>query len=574
MKKRIVWLLVLTMVLTVGLVSCKKSCEIHVDANYDKVCDVCEEAVEAPPYLGFEGIYNGNYAPEQTDDEPYSKAEYVSALNDMTMTAHRGELVAFENSSAVSGETKYAVLNTSTGDVVLTLEKEDGVFDEEEGIFREPDDTEGELLTAGSESFIRVITRHFGEHEDTYTVAVYTSMGREIVKLENMAVLRSVGVRQFRLNLYEIDGKVYEITDGEATYRFDRGLSSVPAIDCSTPTHHYCFTNTEVMVYDPGYQLVAYYAAPGSANLQAHLLADGNVLIQYVDDLPDDAEEYDVYTDGVKCNLYTLLYNVADGTTTEFDLNCVVQSVKNIHTEGFENTFASSSVQNVAYVYDIDHQRFNRNSMKVLSLDNDLSVQGSLALEIPAQNGTVTPIASNRFVAADKAGKKYLLNEKGETIGEVTAATFVSDLGLFYSGGRFYDLDLKVVFDESEIAFSLVEGMTDYKIFADTDEEGKKIYYVLNGVTMKRLSLPDAVVSFEVHDDYFCYSYYDESESSLSSERIVVYCNAKGEKIYSVNTDADEYRSHTVQAVGNILLIELRTRDEDYNTSTRYYVAK
>lgn len=523
-------------------------------------------------YLGFEGIYNSSYEPEKEKEVAYGKAEYASSLEGMTVEESFRTLLTFVNYEAVEGEAKYAVLNTQTGNVVVTLYKE----------FAE-DTTESyvEILNANEGvEFIKVVTRDYsGNNGYAYTMDIYTALGEKITtKTSNASSY--VELERLTDELYVINGKVYEVTDDVATYKFDMGLASIPSNLISTETNHYRIRSEEIFVYDLSYNLVAYYSAPSDVEMMANVLADGNVLIQWLKELPTDATEYDIFMDETKYEFTSMIFDIEAKETETLELDFCVETILNKVTAAdmFANYFASDSLENVAAIYKIVDKSVNENDYKVVSLDNDASILGVLGQEIEAQEGVVEPLGNDRFIARDKSGKEYLLNGKGEIIGEVSNASFNSNLGLFAYNGKYYDLDLNLVFDKAEIQYTYVDGRENYEIYADIDEgygenNTTVTYYILNGTSLKKLQLPQNITHISTADNYFTYNYYVE-DGSFDKTRYTVYCNALGEKIYSIQTSSDSYRDHRVSAYGNILVITLETVDDNYNHSVKYYIAK
>lgn len=523
-------------------------------------------------YLGFEGIYNSSYEPEKEKEVAYGKAEYASSLEGMTVEESFRTLLTFVNYEAVEGEAKYAVLNTQTGNVVVTLYKE----------FAE-DTTESyvEILNANEGvEFIKVVTRDYsGNSGYAYTMDIYTALGEKITtKTSNASSY--VELERLTDELYVINGKVYEVTDDVATYKFDMGLASIPSNLISTETNHYRIRSEEIFVYDLSYNLVAYYSAPSDVEMMANVLADGNVLIQWLKELPTDATEYDIFMDETKYEFTSMIFNVEDKETEALELDYLIQGIMNKVTAAdmFANYFVSDSFENVAAIYKIVDKSVNENDYKIVSLDNDVSILGVLGQEIEAQEGVVEPLGNDRFIARDKSGKEYLLNGKGEIIGEVSNASFNSNLGLFVYNGKYYDLDLNLVFDKAEIQYTYVDGGENFEIYADIDEgygenNTTVTYYILNGTSLKKLQLPQNITHISAAYNYFTYSYYVE-DGSFDTSRYTVYCNALGEKVYSIQTSSESYRDHRVSAYGNILVITLETVDDNYNHSVKYYIAK
>ena len=596
----------LVLSMTVGMAACKKDCTDHVDEDTDLACDVCgetvtkeEETTEAPcvdhvdadideacdkcgefveyvpTEIGFEGLYNGAYVPEIEEDAVYGQAELVSSLQNMECYAREGGLLFFQNYNAIAGQTKLAIVNSKTGNIVLTLTKEeDGAASiAEADVISTYDDYD-----QAAEYFIRVMTTTTSENGGTtYSAKLYTALGAEITEKK---ATYSFDLTYEYGDLYTIDGKVYEIKDGVATYKRDKGLGSLVDPDYSTDKNHYVVESDEVFVYDPDYKMIAHYAVPaGASAVSLYPLADGNVFVQYKKALPQDATEYDLceeeyYFGMAKYDIVYEIFNITDKTVQSIELDYWVEVLINssfVSDEGsFSDIFASEAITNFAIVYPIVDKSLDSNHYRMVNIRNDMLILNELEEAVFAQDYVPEPIGNNRFLVSDKSGATFLVNEKGTVIGDVSEAEYDAELKLFYQDGRYYDLDLKQVFDRRDITYEGVCEGLNYTLYRD----GENNYYVLNGVTMKKVEFPEnASFSGNYDDDYFRCDYYVEQESG--TQYFVSYYNSLGEKIYTVETSASDYSSHSVFVRGDIFVVRLETYNEsDYSVTTHYYIAK
>ena len=592
MKRKIALLLVLVLSLSVVLTACDKKCESHVDADLNETCDNCGEYVEyTPTYLGFEGIFNGTFeAEDEDDDKVYGKAEDVPELNDMDVSDMSGNLVVFENDNAEAGKDKAIVLNTETGDIVLTLKEEDDDATVTKSLTLYPND----YYSSSNVYFIRVTETDTTDKNSTvYKQTLYTALGEEITsKTSKVSAYVDVNFITYTDEgyLYEIEGKIYEIVDDVATYKFDKGFKTIPTnLYYHTDKNYYRSNGDEVFVYDLQYNLVAYYSLPAGCETLDYfgglsILGDGNVLLQYVKELPWDAAEYDLYEDETKYSLTTVIFNIADGTAKEVEFNYIVRYIVNaaISPETFEDYIVSDKIENIAFAYPVVDKTIDYNDEKIINLRDDMFILGYLGNEIANQDGMPELLGNNRFVVSNKAGQSFLINEKGEVIGEVTAADYDEDLELIEMDGKYYDLDLKLVKDMNEIEYDYYSGGSDYEIYRDINVEGEgedektvTTYYILNGITMTKLDLPENVYNINVNSYYFSYNYMVEATSEDEDNKYyTVYCNSNGEKIHTIETSEEGYAYHNIRTLGDIFIIVLETYDEEYNYSTKYYIAK
>ena len=362
-------------------------------------------------------------------------------------------------------------------------------------------------------------------------------------------------------------------------------------MDFSTETHHYNVTSGAVRVYDLEYKLVACYVAPSAYEMHAQILADGNVFLQLFRLLPTDAETYDLYMDGEKINFHTMIFNITDNKAKTIDFDYLVEEIYNVHTTVFDAEFEDvadeKAVTNVAVFYEVVCKEPNYSEPLVADFDNSMKLHGYLGGEIDNQYGISEPIGDERYIATDRGGKRFLLNEKGEVIGELGEAYYDAELKAFHVGGKYYDLDLKQVYDANEIDYQylFVDGGSDFSIYAK--EKGSELtYFIRHGYEMTKLDLPKNVGNIRVGEGYFTYTYFTESENkdgAVEYREYVVVCNRQGDKVYSVETTADTYGGHEVLAMGNMLLIRqvvathvpgVDGEPDGFTYTVRNYIAK
>ena len=573
MKRTLSLILALALALSCmfTLIACS-GCKEHVDADYDEICDVCEEAVpHTPEYLGFEGIYNTDY--EEDEKTVYGTASLETALNDMTYSSTTSNLLVFTKSNAKSGEKKLAILNAETGAVVYTLTKEE---DDAKII------TNASVTNYGNESFIRVTTTDRTDKNNvTYTYKLLTSLGKEITSKTNKSQ-SSISVTSKGNDLYEIDGKLYEIEDGVATLKQEIGLAGIVDYDAETEKYNYAFSNYEAFVYDKDGKLVASYTVPTKANASFYVLSNGNIFIQYSKALPEDATEFDYYSNGTymtqKYDLTSLIFDVETKTEKVLELDYLVQTLVNEVTaeEQWNKIFAKDKLHNLAIYYNIVDKMINNNDPVIADMSDTMLTIGYLAEEVAGQKEFAELIADNRFIVTDEvSGKDYLINEKGAVIGDVSAGDFNSVPGYIIKDNKLYDFDLKVVFDAESIEYTGFNGREDYSLFYDTnydaDDKATTTYYIFNNASMKQLVVPKGVATsdFSCYDNYFYYEYEETVDSTTKYYR--TYCNVKGDVIKTVELSGNT--SYYLVAAGDAFILRATTI-ESSTTTIRYYIAK
>lgn len=578
MKRKILALLVLALAISAFLTACKdKECDTHTDSNGDEICDECgDRIVFNPTYLGIESVFKTDFDESSTISGMYSKAERVGQLKDMIINNYHGNLLEYANNSPDPGEIKYALVDSRTGNVVFTLVKE-----EYDSMITET----ASVSTVSGSNFITVKRTDTTDFEHTvYTQTLYTEYGHLITSKSSQDSLSKasisisyIGVNETRTGyLYTIEDKIYNITESGATYRMDKLLTSIPSSYTATVNHYYIFNSYSLNVTDLNYVTIASYRIPADCELiNGFILNNGNVFLQYTRELPADADEYDIFDEGCKYKLYSIIFNISDQSIKNLKLNFVLVNGQSFIADDLGETFKEGAFENLIEYAPIVDKSADFNNTVFATATNNMSVTGYIGKEIPNQRGYARLIADNRFIVTDHSGRKFLINEQGQLIGEVTNGSYKYDTGLFHLNGKYYDTNLQLVFDEENIEYTRYTTTANYSVYYATrpveTEYGTSYvtnYFIYKNGKMIKIDTPTTLTSINFSSNYFTYTYRNEA-----SKNCTVYCNTNGEKIYTVDHGITNFYDHSVMTYGNLFIITLITRNEYYTYSYQYYIA-
>lgn len=258
-------------------------------------------------------------------------------------------------------------------------------------------------------------------------------------------------------------------------------------------------------------EMVAFYAFPSFASSKnAFPLNNGNVLIQYLVEVPQQDgvalkdSDYDIEMrssgESTYYTLTTLLLSVKSGKTSSVKLPYLVDSVGTEYLCMLDNDLGiKEGFQNLAIATPIPSDKLLDTSSHaeiVLKMGNDGSVT-KLEYLRGDQRGLPTLVHKNRYLIRTEAlgegsSRRYLYNEKGKLIGDVTGSTLlknwiVSDTGVF-------DYDGKLILDMEKEKVRAVTLNDDFILFADTDEEDGRLYLFTGTGDLKFLANSDKTV--------------------------------------------------------------------------------
>lgn len=269
-----------------------------------------------------------------------------------------------------------------------------------------------------------------------YNGLVAFEMGDEIFWVNrNMEVVRTVNA--VAANGYEIDVFNAEYQD-----------------------YLYAWNRREVQVFNKAGVCSAKYTIQHEGFLNVHVLNDGSVLIQDLEEV--DAytacdfvlvEDYYLYTDACRYNMTSYVMSCTDGTLKEVELDFIVEELETAYEGRLGNNnfpFAlAGNGQNQAYIYRIANGKVSL-WQEYVSLGNDLEVKYTVKNnKIGAAFYTAEAINANfyrMYVYEGGAYQSYIFDLDGNVITASTGNSYVTDTYVATSNA-IYDHNMNVVFD-------------------------------------------------------------------------------------------------------------------------------
>ncbi len=409
---------------------------------------------------------------------------------DMKGTAENtGDLVVFRDTDLLTGLTTHTAYNLATGATLCIVSDSDTVTESASVTVRHR--VELVELRNTALAVVSTTTETVGQvdgapqSERTCDVKVLTAIGKEVVVLTDVAP-NQVSNAWAAEDLFCIADKVYRITEeGDVDFTFEwNDLRRKPINEMGRSLitkygDYYITINDEgIAIYDGVLNLVMTHWVPsyGLATARVFVLANGNVLVQYW--VPQDplSEEYDMLWEGDKCDLYSYRIDAKSGKVKELKTDYLVAKVWDIT----EMDFYHERVENLAVIHEIEDQRvdISRSAGKLVSLGNSGKIDGyveelipNMAPELPVQ------VSTNRWILTDLAERQFLVNERGDVIGEVTGI----DLGkarpdFFLLNNKIYDWDLNVKADLAEEKLVGDYKVMDHGVLFGAEGKETKLY--------------------------------------------------------------------------------------------------
>lgn len=456
-------------------------------------------------------------------------AESISDLYDYNYVASKsaGDLLFFVDDD---GE-YYKVYNAKTASAVLS---------------GSDDDNEVSVFSVYGIDFIKVVNNE--SSDEKYTTTLYNANGTSVASATDY----SAPDVSISLDMFEFDDVIYRVDeDGNVEEVCESVFFDLDSYDYKTTDHYFIVDDNEISVYDLALSNVFYweYNNDNCEEMDIFVLSDKYVLAQGLVELAQDESEYDLFADGTKYDLVSIILNVNSGKEKEVDLDYIVDGVgifaDEVKNYGYEPIQLPGSVDVLAYVSYIENKSIIDEEVTVTLNPKNAKIEKTVAAEYDSFNR----IAEDLWILRYKNGDTVLADDncdvitKFENYEKRTASYIVAN-------GKIFDFALTELYDLES------NDMTVYGTLAHNiilmDDEGEK--YLFSGTANLKLieDFETSTNQLYLTEDDGDYTFYNENGEIITSKSLSSYS-----EIYS-NSD-------------NNLRIFMFT-DEDSNIS--YYAFK
>ena len=286
----------------------------------------------------------------------------------------------------------------------------------------------------------------------------------------------------------EVSGKLIHSADENVFVKrpaFDKLVGNYGIVEASASE----MGVTELYVYDLTKWLscVFTYKIPSTAQMaMSFYLADGNLLVQYLEYLDPNARTYDIFMGGVKADITYVYVDIAAQTATEVDFGYFIRSCQN--GEAMDILY-KDHVQNVMQVAPIVDGAFDmENADTMLIVDNDLTIKfASDVRPLTAQEDPLFVVDDNRYITsfvygADGVKTWAVVDENLEIVtylpyayAEMDGATpvplnpHIYRDGFIVLDGKIYNYDMELILEMgAEDGYELYSDCVNFLILTKT----------------------------------------------------------------------------------------------------------
>ena len=491
----------------------------------------------------------------ENDPVVYSGVDKLNAFEDASIYDYSGDLVLLRKADYDSGDwaEKYIVYNLNTNSTVYSEYLND--------MHR----IEIELYSYFGADMFTVRTYEYSHELFDYEItsrktALYDAKGTRI------ALVDGITSPDTMMDYVVFDNKYYSVNErGTLDFAFNRsdfGVSLQGSVFATTDNYYYSSSSGSYRVYDKKLNLISSYYTPSYAESLGNpmVLEDGKMFLQYAYEVEEEARVYDLFLEGQKMNLVTVLIDPATGDAEEEKFDYVVFA----EDMDEENSGLKDDVHNLAYIVPIEDHRinFSANNLKLAMIDADCKIS-----YVTGVNGSIVTsveqIDRNVWMVGDAEGREFLIDENVNVIGEVSGYSQMNDK-YFLTNGRIYDYGLNMRTDYGAQMLTLEHVFTQSVLLTGADNKlvlyanGDSKTLIGEGVNnMSYRLLSDGVIVRDVSD---------------SEYKIKVY-NQNGELVRTLTYDRSiESMDITSLSSGKQILTVTYWNSEYYEYETEYYL--
>ncbi len=409
-------------------------------------------------------------------------------------------------------------------------------------------------------------------------------------------------------DLWFFEGALYREKDGVMTKETDVPENLKMNNICTdwNDQYYYVSDGSGLRVYDKSLRPVASWVRPtdaisgvladegagdfinGEEFFSNYVLNDGNVLIQFVKILEDDATKYDFYLatkegGSFKYDLITLLWDIEENKTKELKLDCRIHDVQTreeMTANGNEGLLTEEGFENVAVIAPIIDKQIvvSYDVVDLVQLTNKGKLGKSLKLAADQTAHMPYKAADGIFVVYTTYGYAFV-NAEGSLLNAVNNTSTLKLKGNYIIGERaIYNLNMETVYDlvakNAKVRNSY--SSADAILIEAKTEDGYDIIKLEGGKETKIVSCTEASAetgnSFGMLDNNdSCYYIYDKAKETYTCYTL------DGTEIYAASEFKPEFVCQAQNGSYIFKATALKTAATDTTPDifkTEYYVLK
>lgn len=413
------------------------------------------------------------FNPDVEEEKVFASSAKVEGLGTY-LGEKGGDLVLFSDES-VDGKVTYKVYNVETGTVVYTQELA--------------------IVLDGDVTTLDFDLYEIGDDVSYFIVNTYVNEDLTNSKLFGEAGGTAIAectvdpdYEEYYDEVIVFNGAAYSVDENGAivkTFDVDEFNPLVEA-DYVGVDYVYVVDDGVLAVYDKKGGFVSGYTFKGYGESIAYgVLGNGNFMIQYVVELPEDATSYDIFEEGTKLDLVTEIVNVKNGSAKEIEVDFIIdEEIYNAYSDtefaeyyGMVEDF-DLNLAEITYI--VDGYIDDSTEVSVI-LDNNLKVKATID-DVVEGAEYISAIADNIFYVYDKYENIHFIDENGKVI-KTIASESVESINSKYiaTENAIYDLTFTKVYDLKANKYEIESTGYDFFILTKETDDGTEYARFNNG---------------------------------------------------------------------------------------------
>ncbi len=494
-----------------------------------------------------------------TESSTHKNVKISFATNYIKVVEHTYKNDGY-SSAQKSAVTKYY---TRTGELIVTLPEENA---------------DPNYYYSGVESF-------FNSHNGV-SIAQST-LGDYVYLTATTTVDNNNGSETEKNTVYTIDTKTHTLVKLEGATGEAETFIKRPVFNVIKGDYGYVYNGSEIWVYDLTKWVSCVYYNKVSSNwkdVNATVLDNGKIFVQYKFQLMDNAVNYDIMEDvsgeTKKFDLVQLLINPVDGAMEEVEFGYV-----------FNNMGASAAAKyndnakNLLYLTPIVDKKVEDSAKFEAVLDDSLNILYAHKATIVGQDiDTLTYVAENLYettvnygggvtvdVYVDGTGKEVMKipTNAGDYYGYYQVGTGIYKYSDMTVAGKLFDLsDYDADFEREFSSYALFRK-TDYIPQPEGDPIPNYTYYYFNETMTAPKAMATGEVVVSANEDYYVVSRIVKVDDTTNKTVYDLY-NSLGEKIVTSDSSDFDYDTHG----DNVVSVNVTTTTDTGDVTDRVYFIK
>ncbi len=415
----------------------------------------------------------------------YTQTAAVAALTDMVNGESAGDLKLFTKYDGITTLTKYAVYDVANDKVVWQAEETNNETPTSRSktlyAVNLEKLNEGVYFTVTTTNI--VVTLEEGveiKTDETKSVAIWAWNGTDYAEL--VKVDKPRGVVEDAQDLIYFEGKIYR-EDAETkavAYAFDYSvLANFPSLDYTTEDYYVAQDGDLFVTYDKELNKLSAFTLPSYADGLCIVL--GNKLFaQYLVEEDMFGDKYDILFDiDEKASMHTVLVDLKSAKVEKIENDYLlvdddyITSDDEYWTREYGFKADKKGALALVLVTKVENKRVDESDMAyqwaTINEKGDITIL-KFPTALPVEHFAMT--AQGVWVLQTVDGMTYLINEKGDIIGEVDyTKAEESTLNYFAANGKLYDFSLNEIYDYQADKLTILRSTPKAMMFANEDNE-------------------------------------------------------------------------------------------------------